>query len=781
MKIKNLKIFSIIFLIVILYGCAAPKKIVKTPEICFQDKILPVSEEEYNYYNNLIKTGKSSNERAEGAFWSGQYHYTRNDLKSAIKYFEYNEKYYRDVIWGFLSLLRLVDIYIDSKANDKALEKILVLIEIRHIFSQYENEIYKKLEDLLKISTENEIFSIYEKHLHKIIDEYAIYYLSNLSYEKKDYENFFKYANIFLQEFSQSKFFDEISKKFKEAIKFKPVNNKKLGAILPLSGKEVELGEQIKKGLELALGEYNENKPAEEQIQIIFIDESEEENKLISDITKTIEQENVIALIGPLYSNTAKKILPIIDRYNIVLFSPTASQPDLIGKSQYFFRNCGTAKGQAYAIAKYIIENTNIKNIGILYPDNAFGKTLKSYFSEKFINLGGKVLKEVSFQPEKTDFRDEMILLGGVNTNLIKEQRSKEKIDLNDKMKDAANKNIDEIESYFNLPKKETEKANIEKAKKELTKKIKIALLHLSPVGDNIIKYNLDTDATRQLSFTLAKDYRIDVLKQKVTDDAMEAIGVEPEDIDREIAINIARDVGADVLIWGEIIEEKTNTIFANFIPQIKVDEKGNTQIVYEFTDDDYFFYTIKLYALSVADETLICEQKINYKKIKEADPNSLNIEGLYIPATDKKMILIKDQLKFYSLDLPVFGASTLASNYILSFLESVTGIIFPQEFYSGSEDPDLQNFTEKFKEKFAVQPNMISANSYDLMKICIQAIDSKILSREEFKNYLKNLKTYKSLSGPFNFNFEGDSVIDYYIMKIETDGIKFIKKIRGE
>lgn len=778
--LNKMKKAIILFLILTVLNCA-PKKVIKTFELALKDKIIPVSEEEFQYYKEQIKKGKNSSERAEGAFWVGQFYYNKNNPQEALKYFEYNEKYYKDIIWGFLSLLRMIDIYIDGKNYDKALDKILSLIEIRHAFSQYEQEIFNRLETVFLRQEEKEIFLTYEKHLHKLIDEYAIYILCDLNYEKKNYNEFLKYANIFLSGFTDSKFFDEISKKFKEAIKFKTVNNKKFGVILPLSGKEMELGEMIKRGIELALDEYNEGKPEEEKISLVYIDEMEEEKNFILKVINAIEQDSVIAFLGPLYSNTVKKLFPIIERYNIVLFSPTASQPDLTGKSQYFFRNCGTARGQAYAVAKYIRENTQIKNMGILYPDNAFGKTLKNYFSEKFIKSGGNIIKDVSYDPDKNDFKDELILLGGINTNLLKEQRAKEKINLSDYMKEISNKILNEIEIYYNLPKRETEKVKVEEAKKNLKRKVKIALLHFSPRGDNIVKYEIDTDATKQLSFALAKDYRVDVFKQQITDNEMANLGVEYEDLDRDIALNVARNLSADILIWGQIIEQETNTIYANFMPELITDEKGNTKIAYNFSDDDYFNYVIKLYIISVADEAIIFETKMDYSKIKEPSTNPLKLDGLYIPASDKKIVLIKDQLKFYDLDLPVFSSSTLASNYILNFLENVAGIIYPQEFYPESEDEKLQEFIARYKEKYAIPPSVISASSYDMMKICEGAVSSKILSREEFKNYLKNLKTYNSLTGLFNFSFDGEPIIDYYLMQIETTGIKFLKKIRGE
>ena len=51
-------------------------------------------------------------------------------------------------------------------------------------------------------------------------------------------------------------------------------------------------------------------------------------------------REGAIAVIGPVLSVNAKAILESSDAFQIPVFSPTASSPDVVGKSKFFMRNC---------------------------------------------------------------------------------------------------------------------------------------------------------------------------------------------------------------------------------------------------------------------------------------------------------------------------------------------------------------------------------------------------------------------------------------------------------
>jgi ABC-type branched-subunit amino acid transport system substrate-binding protein len=775
----NLVFFLVLTVIAAaLYNGCAPLKIARNADTAIKDRNVQVSDDEFEFWKAEAKDGKDNQERAKGAFWAGQYHYNKKNFVDAVKYFEFNEKYYQDIDWGFLSIIKLYDINILQSDRDKANARLKNLLEKRHQFSQFEGLVTDRLNETVSVMSREELKKLYAGHFHKMMDEYALYYLAKMDLADKNFDDFYSHANAFLVEFRDSKFYQEITDSYKAAVKYKPMTANKIGVIIPLSGKSMDVGALVKSGLELALMEYNENKPAAAALSLVYIDE--ENPKLEADVTKAIETQGVTAFIGPLYSKTVKTLSPIMDKYNTALLSPTAAQPDLTGKSPYFFRNCATAKGQAYATARYIIENTSYKNLATFYSDNAYGKILNDSFAEKFKSAGGSIVRQVAYDPKVNDFQEQMVLLGGINTILLKEKRANEKMKLDEQMEDAGKRILAKAFDYMKIVPPD-DNAIPKPTPDPAMKKLNICMVHLSPRGDNVRRFMIDDDMTKKLSYTFAKSSASNVIKQKTIDDAMSAMGVEAEDLDREIALSIATKQGADVLVWGRIVEESTNTIYANFMPEVVADSKGNTSIVYNFTEDDYFKFKITLQAISVADETVLDEVSLEYRKVKDPKKNPITIDALYIPATDRKMVLIKDQLMFYDFDLPVFGSSAMSSAYMDTFKENVLGTIYPIEFYAQDTDPAVQNFVKKYKDRYANTPEAIAATSYDAMKIACSVLDLDVTSRENFRNVLALIRNYPGITGMFSFDASGDSVKEYYMMKFGKDKPEFLKKVTGE
>ena len=428
-------------------------------------------------------------------------------------------------------------------------------------------------------------------------------------------------------------------------------------------------------------------------------------------------------------------------------------------RDRYFFRNCGTGRGQGYACARYVIQETTYRNMAAVYPDNSFGRNLAYFFKEKITRLGGSVSAEASYEPSKSDFQDELSLIGGVNTSILKDNRAREKRQISELMKDAGKRIAEKIAAYYMLDRESKDTAGADR--------LTIALLKLAADGDCVTAYSIDTEMTNQLSYSLASDKRLNVLKQSRTNKAMDDIGITAEDLDREIALNLAYRLKSDVLIWGEIMEEKSEKYYADFLPKTELDAEGNTKLSYSFQDDDYRRFNIKLYAITVSDEAVLDEINILYTKIKDPAANPLQLDAVFIPADENKTVMIRDQLKFYDLDLPVFGSSSLAGRAAYNFRENLNSVIFPVDFYPESEEDSVREFVEMYREKYAAQPNVIAANSYDLFKLMCEITNRGVNSRENFKNMLKGVRNYYGVTGQFSFDMYGDSIKDYYLSLI--------------
>ena len=80
---------------------------------------------------------------------------------------------------------------------------------------------------------------------------------------------------------------------------------------------------------------------------------------------------------------------------------------------------------------------------------------------------------------------------------------------------------------------------------------VTVAMLHISPKGAHVKIYNMDDDMTKKLSYTHGKGPEDKGLKTKPDRFGNVRYGVGAEDLDRELALNVARQLKADVLVWG--------------------------------------------------------------------------------------------------------------------------------------------------------------------------------------------------------------------------------------
>ncbi|HPD18872.1 MAG TPA: ABC transporter substrate-binding protein, partial [Candidatus Goldiibacteriota bacterium] len=102
-------------------------------------------------------------------------------------------------------------------------------------------------------------------------------------------------------------------------------------------------------------------------------------------------------------------------------------------------------------------------------------------------------------------------------------------------------------------------------------------------------------------------------------------------------------------------------------------------------------------------------------------------------------------------------------------------------EFYLDNDSPETQQFVQKYKDKYGNIPDVISANSYDLMSIVCAIVARDVNSRENFRQVLSTVRDYNGVIGNFSFDKYGDAVREYYLFKIEKDGPRFLTKIKGD
>jgi branched-chain amino acid transport system substrate-binding protein len=163
----------------------------------------------------------------------------------------------------------------------------------------------------------------------------------------------------------------------------------KIGLMVPLSGDASSYGFSIVKGIELAKKETGLS-----NIEIISEDTKCDKDVALKAYPKLIEK-GVVALI------------PDVENAKIVLISPSATSPDLTGKSKYFFR---TAPSDAFqgVFGAQLIREGGYKNLAIVYSNEEYGKAFEQVVEKEFKKQGGKIAAIIPFEKSSFDLSKEV-------------------------------------------------------------------------------------------------------------------------------------------------------------------------------------------------------------------------------------------------------------------------------------------------------------------------------------------------------------------------------------
>ena len=184
----------------------------------------------------------------------------------------------------------------------------------------------------------------------------------------------------------------------------------KIGAILPLTGRQAFLGTSIKNGLLLAEKEINSSRKAQEpKIELLFEDSKGEPKEAVASINKLINIDKVKVIFAHL-STVNEAILPIV-KASKVLHIAFVMDPDFAAKNRHTFTIFPTSGQEAKKMVSYILKE-GIKRVGIIYArstshEQAINRYLVPMLSEKKIEIVGVE----SFEPQKKDIKNQLLKL----------------------------------------------------------------------------------------------------------------------------------------------------------------------------------------------------------------------------------------------------------------------------------------------------------------------------------------------------------------------------------
>lgn len=202
----------------------------------------------------------------------------------------------------------------------------------------------------------------------------------------------------------------------------------RIGLIAYLQGEGITIessGTPTLNGAQLAVQQINEKgglRVGGRSYPVELVVEAIENNveQAVAATRRLIEQENVVAIVGPQYSGDAIAAAQIAEEAGIPLVSGTSTNPRTTENRRFVFRVTFTDTFQAEALAKLAFQDLRIRRAAVLYDrTDAYSNDLGVFFGATFANLGGEMVAVESFEAGNWDMGAQFSRIVAANPDLV--------------------------------------------------------------------------------------------------------------------------------------------------------------------------------------------------------------------------------------------------------------------------------------------------------------------------------------------------------------------------
>ncbi|ROQ93321.1 ABC transporter substrate-binding protein [Desulfosoma caldarium] len=177
----------------------------------------------------------------------------------------------------------------------------------------------------------------------------------------------------------------------------------KLGCMVPLSGPHSAHGRRLVKGVALALRHW-EKLFHGTSARLVLADTQANPDVAVSALNHLVQEERVLAVLGPLNPKSAKAILSTVNEKGIPVVSFTEKR-HVTSQTPFLLHAFMDHQDMIGALLTYCRNAMGFRNFGVLYPEEPYGRALRDIFVRKVLELDGRVVVESTYAAGMTDFK----------------------------------------------------------------------------------------------------------------------------------------------------------------------------------------------------------------------------------------------------------------------------------------------------------------------------------------------------------------------------------------
>ena len=194
-----------------------------------------------------------------------------------------------------------------------------------------------------------------------------------------------------------------------------------IGEYASMTGTTATYGKSTHTGVMMAIDEANKaGGVLGKQIRVQLEDDGSKPEQAATAVTKLINSDNVLTVIGEVASSRSLAAAPICQAAGVPMMSPASTNPKVTQVGDYIFRACYIDPVQGPIIARLGSQDMKAKTAAILRDiKNAYSVGLADEISKEFSKNGGKIVADESFQEGDKDFRAQLTTIKSSNPDVV--------------------------------------------------------------------------------------------------------------------------------------------------------------------------------------------------------------------------------------------------------------------------------------------------------------------------------------------------------------------------
>ena len=193
----------------------------------------------------------------------------------------------------------------------------------------------------------------------------------------------------------------------------------RIGAMDSLTGVGESYGNPIVNAKQLAVDEINAAGGINGRVLELIIEDSKcNAQDAITAYKKLTDVDGVKIILGTTCSGAMLGSAPLAEADGVVLFSPSATNPDIANAGDYIFRTAisdaqlGVDTGNAMWV-------DGVRSLATITETTDYAEGVRRTTVEQFEKLGGEIVGEERYASDSTDFRSQLTKLIGANPDAL--------------------------------------------------------------------------------------------------------------------------------------------------------------------------------------------------------------------------------------------------------------------------------------------------------------------------------------------------------------------------